>query len=78
MGIVNGIQFPYKLKRSSKRYSFLIYIIRSVTNNMQQNKTSLIYFATLSSHLSIKIMVNIEMEHATTNNDQVIQIGIVS
>lgn len=36
------------------------------------------YFATLSSHFSMNSMVNIEIQHATTNTVQVIQIGIDS
>ena len=36
------------------------------------------YFATFSSHFSMNSMVNMEMQHATTNTVHVIQIGILS
>lgn len=36
------------------------------------------YFATRSSHFSMKIMVNIEIVQATTNTVHVIQIGMDS
>ena len=41
-------------------------------------KSLFVYLATRSSHLTMKIMVNIEIAVAITKIDQVIQIGIAS
>lgn len=43
-----------------------------------KNKIFLFYLETLSSHFNMKIMVNMEIRHATTNTVQVNQIGMAS